>query len=305
MSIMIILSPLLNENLITFSILWIRLMRWKGRPQSTNVEDRRGGGGFIKRKSTSLGGVSFFVMLILFLFFGQGNNLLDFSSGSTPQGQEAISGKQDDAGEFIKVVLKDTETVWGNLFAQSNIQYQQPKLVIFSNKVQSACGVTSSAVGPFYCPGDNKIYIDPSFFSELTHMGGKGDFAKAYVIAHELGHHIQSLQGISDKVTRMQQRMSKTKANKMSVRLELQADCYAGIYTHHIEKKEKILEKGDLEEAINAAYVIGDDHMQKRAGRGVNTASFTHGSSKQRAYWLKIGMLHGSVKKCDTFADLR
>ncbi|MCK5813687.1 MAG: neutral zinc metallopeptidase [Cocleimonas sp.] len=285
-------------------------MRWKGRPQSTNVEDRRGGGGgFMKRKSTSLGGIGFFIMLLLFLFFGQGKSLLDFSGGSAPQtqssGDGATNGKQDDAGEFIKVVLKDTETVWGNIFEKSNVKYQQPKLVIFNNRVQSACGVTSSAVGPFYCPGDNKIYIDPGFFSELNQMGGKGDFAKAYVIAHELGHHIQSLQGISDKVTRMQQRMSKTKANKLSVRLELQADCYAGIYVHHIEKKYHILEEGDLEEAINAAYVIGDDHMQKRAGMGVNAASFTHGSSKQRAHWLKTGMLHGSVSKCDTFADLR
>jgi predicted metalloprotease len=136
-------------------------------------------------------------------------------------------------------------------------------------------------------------------------MGGKGDFAQAYVIAHELGHHIQSLQGTSDKVTRMQQRMSKKKANQMSVRLELQADCYAGIWAHHTEKKHRILEKGDIEEAVNAAHVIGDDHMQRRAGVGVNTDSFTHGSSKQRAHWLKVGMLHGSVAKCDTFADFR
>ncbi|MCK5917332.1 MAG: neutral zinc metallopeptidase [Cocleimonas sp.] len=284
-------------------------MRWKGRAQSENVEDRRGRGGLIGRKSTSFGGIAFFGVLLLFLFFGQGKNLLNIGGDSTSQeqapSQQRTDGKQDEAAEFIRVVLKLSEEVWGNIFARSNAHYQQPKLVIFSNSVVSACGRTSSGAGPFYCPGDNKIYIDPSFFSELTRMGGKGDFAKAYVIAHELGHHIQSLQGISDKVTRMQQRMSKMKSNQMSVRLELQADCYAGIWAHHTEKKHHILEQGDIEEAINAAYAIGDDHMQKRAGMGVNAASFTHGSSKQRAHWLKIGMLHGDVSKCDTFADLR
>jgi predicted metalloprotease len=284
-------------------------MRWKGRPQSTNVEDRRGRGGLTGRKSTRSGGIAFFVILLLFLFFGQGKNLLDFggdltSKTQTPS-QRGVNGKQDEASEFIHVVLRLSEEVWGSIFARSNVHYQQPKLVMFTDSVRSACGITSSATGPFYCPGDNKIYIDPGFFSELTRMGGKGDFAKAYVIAHELGHHIQSLLGISDKVTRMQQRMGKAKANQLSVRLELQADCYAGIWAHHTEKKYHILEQGDIEEAINAAYVIGDDHMQKRAGMGVNTASFTHGSSKQRAHWLKIGMLYGNVSKCDTFADLR
>ncbi|MCK5811179.1 MAG: neutral zinc metallopeptidase, partial [Cocleimonas sp.] len=284
-------------------------MRWKGRAQSKNVEDRRGRGGLMGRKSTSFGGIAFFGILLLFLFFGQGKNLLNLGGESTSQSQapsqQRADGKQDEASEFIHVVLQLSEEVWGNIFARSNVRYQQPKLVMFNGSVRSGCGVTPSATGPFYCPGDNKIYIDPSFFSELARMGGKGDFAKAYVIAHELGHHIQSLQGISDKVTRMQQRMSKTKANKMSVRLELQADCYAGIWAHHTEKKHHILERGDIEEAINAAYAIGDDHMQKRAGMGVNSASFTHGSSKQRARWLKIGMLHGDVSKCDTFADLR
>jgi predicted metalloprotease len=285
-------------------------MRWKGRAQSKNVEDRRGNGGsFMKRKSTSFGGIGFFIALLLFLFFGQGQSLLDFTGSSAPQhqapGQKGGQGKQDEASEFIHVVLQLSEEVWGNIFARSNVRYHEPKLVIFGNSVRSACGVTSSAAGPFYCPGDNQIYIDPSFFSELNRMGGKGDFAKAYVIAHELGHHIQSLEGTSEKVTRMQQRMNKTKANQMSVRLELQADCYAGIWAHHTEKKHHILDKGDIEEAINAAYVIGDDHMQKRAGMGVNTASFTHGSSKQRARWLKTGMLYGDVSKCDTFADLR
>ncbi len=284
-------------------------MRWKGRAQSKNVEDRRGRGGLMGRKSTSFGGIAFFVILLLFLFFGQGKNLLNFGGGSPSQSQapsqQRADGKQDEASEFIHVVLQLSEEVWGNIFARSNVRYQQPKLVMFNGSVRSGCGVTSSATGPFYCPGDNKIYIDPSFFSELTRMGAKGDFAKAYVIAHELGHHIQSLQGISDKVTRMQRSMSKTKANQMSVRLELQADCYAGIWAHHTEKKHHILERGDIEEAINAAYVIGDDHMQRRAGVGVNAASFTHGSSKQRARWLKIGMLHGDVSKCDTFADLR
>jgi len=286
-------------------------MRWKGRAQSTNVEDRRGGGGggVMKGKGTRLSGIGFFVAIVLYLFFGEGKNFLEFTGGSSVQNESSTqtksNGKQDEVSEFIHVVLKLSEEVWGNIYAKSNARYQQPKLVMFNNTVRSACGQTSSAVGPFYCPGDNQIYIDPRFFSELSNMGGKGDFAQAYVIAHELGHHIQSLQGTSLKVTRMQQGMSKTKANQMSVRLELQADCYAGIWAHHTEKKHHILEQGDIEEAINAAQVIGDDHMQRRAGVGVNTDSFTHGSSKQRAHWLKVGMLHGSVAKCDTFADLR
>lgn len=283
-------------------------MRWKGKTQSTNVEDRRENGGFMKRKSTGIGGIGFFIILLLFLFFGQGNNLLDLNkvaSSSQHQSNQAANGQPDEVKEFIGVVLKMTEDVWGSIFAQANAHYQKPILTIFENNVRSACGVTSSAVGPFYCPGDNKIYIAPSFFSELTRMGGKGDFAQAYVIAHELGHHIQSLQGISDKVTRMQQRVNSIQANKLSVRLELQADCYAGIWAHHIEKKERLLEEGDIEEALNAAAVIGDDHMQRRAGMGVNTDSFTHGSSKQRVHWFKVGLLSGNVKKCDTFADLR
>jgi len=280
-------------------------MRWKGRKQSTNIEDRRGRGSF--RRKSSFGGIGFFIILLLFLFFGQGKSLLDFG-GNTPsqnQNQRPANGKPDEVKEFIGVVLQTSEQVWGDIFARSNARYQKPKLVMFSGKVQSACGITSSATGPFYCPGDNKIYIDPSFFSELTRMGGRGDFAKAYVIAHELGHHIQSLQGISDRITRMQQRTNSRQANKLSVRLELQADCYAGIWAHHTEKKLRILDDGDIEEALNAATVIGDDHMQRRAGMGVNTASFTHGSSKQRAHWFKVGLLTGSVSKCDTFADLR
>ncbi|MCK5903479.1 MAG: neutral zinc metallopeptidase [Cocleimonas sp.] len=281
-------------------------MRWKGRKQSSNIEDRREqeSGGLLKSKS-SFGGIGFFVILVLFLFFGQGSNLLDFSGGKAKEQLPQNKKQADEAKEFIGVVLQTTEDVWSKIFAQSNQRYQQPVLTIFSNNVRSACGRTSSAVGPFYCPGDNKIYIDPTFFTELSRMGGKGDFAQAYVIAHELGHHIQSLLGTSDKVTRMQQRLNSKQANKLSVRLELQADCYAGIWAHHTEKTLHILEKGDIEEALNAAYIIGDDHMQRRAGMGINTDAFTHGSSKQRAHWLKVGLLHGSVKKCDTFADLR
>ncbi|HIO91812.1 MAG TPA: flagellar biosynthesis protein FlgM [Leucothrix mucor] len=282
-------------------------MRWKGRKQSTNIEDRRGRGGFMKRKS-SFGGIGFFIILLLFLFFGQGKSLLDFGGGAPSQNQSSSrpsNGQPDEVKEFIGVVLQTSEEIWGSIFARSNARYQQPKLVMFNGKVQSACGVTSSAAGPFYCPGDNNIYIDPGFFSELSRMGARGDFAKAYVIAHELGHHIQSLQGISNRVTRMQQRTNSRQANKLSVRLELQADCYAGVWAHHTEKKLRLLEDGDIEEALNAASIIGDDHMQRRAGMGVNTAAFTHGSSKQRAHWFKVGLLNGSVSKCDTFADIR
>jgi len=292
-------------------------MRWKGRAQSRNIEDRRRsvGGNGNRRPSSGgmkIGGIGFFVMLLIFLFTGQGQNFMDMMGGSPESGSGTISNSNqgapssgtDDGGEFVKVIVKDTENVWNPIFQSAGARYEEPTVVLFEDQVRSACGMTSSATGPFYCPGDKKVYLDLGFFSQLRQMGVAGDFAQAYVIAHEVGHHVQKIQGISDEVMRMQRRSSKVQANKLSVLLELQADCYAGIYARE-QAKYKRLEDGDLEEALNAAANIGDDRMQKRAGQYVNPDGFTHGSSAQRVEWLKRGMLSGKPGDCDTFAGIR
>jgi len=291
-------------------------MRWKGRAQSRNIEDRRRsvGGNGSRRPSSGgmkIGGIGFFVMLLIFLFTGQGQNFLSGMVESPQSGSETISNSNqgspasgsDEQGEFVKVIVKDTESVWNPIFQNAGLRYEEPKVVLFEDQVSSACGMTSSATGPFYCPGDKKVYLDLGFFSQLRQMGVAGDFAQAYVIAHEVGHHVQKIQGISDKVMRMQRQTSKVQANKLSVLLELQADCYAGIWARE-QAKYKRLEDGDLEEALNAAASIGDDRMQKRAGQYVNPEGFTHGSSAQRVEWLKRGMLSGKPADCDTFAGL-
>ncbi|MGB1309562.1 MAG: KPN_02809 family neutral zinc metallopeptidase [Leucothrix sp.] len=293
-------------------------MRWKGRAQSKNIEDRRrGAGGNGQRKPSSggmkVGGIGFFVMLLIFLFTGQGQNFMDMMGSGSPQTgsdntsvsrQGTTNAANDQGREFISVVLKDTENVWNPIFQQSGLRYEEPKVVLFEDQVRSACGLTSSATGPFYCPGDKKVYLDLGFFSQLRQMGVVGDFAQAYVVAHEVGHHVQKIQGISDKIMRMQRQTSKVQANKLSVLLELQADCYAGIWARQ-QAKYNLLEDGDIEEAINAAGNIGDDRMQKRAGQYVNPDGFTHGSSAQRVKWLKKGMLSGQVGECNTFSGLR
>lgn len=288
-------------------------MRWKGRQQSNNIEDRRQSGGHGNRRPSSggvkIGGLGFFVMLLIFLFTGQGQNFMDNMGGgsqtpSAANNQGNVQTGTDDGREFIAVVLKDTENVWNPIFQSAGIRYEEPKVVLFEDQVRSACGLTSSATGPFYCPGDKKVYLDLGFFSQLREMGVVGDFAQAYVVAHEVGHHVQKIQGISDKVMRMQRQTSKVQANKLSVLLELQADCYAGIWARQ-QAKFKLLEDGDIEEAINAAGNIGDDRMQKRAGQYVNPDGFTHGSSAQRVEWLKKGMLSGRPGDCDTFASFQ
>jgi predicted metalloprotease len=260
-----------------------------------------------------MGGIGFFVMLLIFLFTGQGQNFMDMmgnesqmTSGapSDTSNQTNIQTGTDEGREFIAVVLKDTENVWNPIFQSAGMRYEEPKVVLFENQVRSACGLTSSATGPFYCPGDKKVYLDLGFFAQLRQMGVVGDFAQAYVVAHEVGHHVQKIQGISDKVMLMQRQTSKVQANKLSVLLELQADCYAGIWARQ-QAKYKLLEDGDIEEAINAAGNIGDDRMQKRAGQYVNPDGFTHGSSAQRVEWLKKGMLSGRPGDCDTFAGMR
>jgi len=224
---------------------------------------------------------------------------------SIPSGggvQYDASARQDDqAGQFVASVLGYTEDTWTEIFRSYGVQYQPPKLVMFKDAVSSGCGTQSSAAGPFYCPGDKRVYIDTAFFAELQKMGAAGDFAMAYVIGHEVAHHIQNLQDISLKVQSMQRRVSKVEANRLSVLTELQADCYAGVWAHHTQKRTKFLEEGDLEEGLNAAAQIGDDTLMRKAGRTPHESMYTHGSSAQRQQWFTEGLRNGRVENCDTF----
>ncbi len=286
-------------------------MRWRDKRRSSNIEDRRGRRGM--RRSRPIGG-GFILLIILGLFLLFGKNPLNLiglgSNGSVPpttipSGSGGSARANDENADFVSVILGSTEDAWGDVFRKAGYQYEAPKLVLFNDYVQSACGMTSAATGPFYCPGDHKVYIDLGFFRELNHMGASGDFARAYVIAHEVGHHIQNLQGISMKIQNLQRQVSRTQANRLSTLTELQADCYAGIWIHNYEKQKDILERGDIEEGIRAAASIGDDRMQRQAGQRVNPDAFTHGSSADRTYWFKVGMKYGSLKKCDTFSQAR
>ncbi len=289
-------------------------MRWRDKRRSRNIEDRRGQKRPRGRKSMG-GGITLLILLGLFFLFGKNPlNLVGLGGdgASVPYEQAANSSQRtqgssisptDENAEFVSVILASTEDAWGQVFRDAGYQYEAPKLVLFNDAVNSACGFTSAATGPFYCPGDHKVYIDLGFFRELNRMGATGDFARAYVISHEVGHHIQNLQGISMKVQNMQRRVSKKQANQLSVLTELQADCYAGVWIHHYEKQADILERGDIEEGIRAAASIGDDRMQRNAGQRINPDSFTHGSSRERTQWFKMGMKYGDMRKCDTFKD--
>jgi len=280
-------------------------MRWRGGRESSNVDDRRGisaKGGLIAG-----GGIVGVIFIVLRLLLGGGSD-----DGSVPiqfpgQTQEMTAEEKaadDERAKFVKVVLGYTEDVWGELFAQQGKQYQQPTLVLFSNNVQSACGFASSASGPFYCPGDQEVYIDLSFYQELQdRFRAPGDFAMAYVVAHEIGHHIQKLLGISDKAERMRRQLSEGEYNKYSVMIELQADFFAGVWANHAQQMKNILESGDIDEALNAANAIGDDMLQKESQGYVVPESFTHGTSKQRVYWFKKGFDTGDMNKGDTFHD--
>lgn len=275
-------------------------MRWQGRQGSGNIEDRRGMGG----KLAIGGGIGGVAVLILSLLFGQDlTTLIPAEDQFVETGQEAVTGTPEDAeGKFVSVVLKDTEDVWTKLFAEQGADYQAPTLVLFSGQVQSACGSASSATGPFYCPADSKVYIDLSFYSELqTRFNASGDFAMAYVIAHEVGHHVQNLMGISDKVHTARRGLSETESNALSVKQELQADFFAGVWAHHEHQMKDILEAGDIEEALNAANAIGDDRLQKQSQGYVMPDAFTHGTSAQRMYWFKRGFESGELSQGDTF----
>lgn len=279
-------------------------MRWRGGRESDNVEDRRGlGAGSV----VAGGGIGTVALLLVAWFFGIDPTVLMESGGapSTAVSQQStpLSPADREAGKFVSVVLADTEDTWRSLFRQMGGTYQEPKLVLFSGAVQSACGFAQSAVGPFYCPADQKVYLDTEFFDEMQRrFKAPGDFAQAYVIAHEIGHHVQNLLGISDKVQSMRARASETQANALSVRLELQADCFAGIWANHAQKARQILETGDIEEALGAATAIGDDRLQMRSRGYVAPDSFTHGSSAQRVRWFKQGIATGDVRQCDTFS---
>ena len=284
-------------------------MRWRKGRRSKNVEDRRGVR--ISRKGAAGGGIGLLVLVIAALFFGVDPS--DFISQTTPTtttrtttGSPPTGGAQDELAQFVSVVLADTEDTWHALFRNMGRQYREPKLVLFSDSVKSACGFASAAVGPFYCPRDQKVYIDLKFYSDLRNrFGAPGDFAQAYVLAHEVGHHVQTLLGISEKVMSMRSRMSQTEGNRLSVMQELQADCFAGLWANHAHKARQILEKGDVEEALGAASAIGDDRLQ-RQGRGyVTPDSFTHGTSAQRVRWFRRGLETGDINQCNTFSANR
>jgi uncharacterized protein len=276
-------------------------MRWLGRQGSGNVEDRRGMGGLAVG-----GGIGGVIVLILGLLMGQ--NPLDYINNSNPKAyqDENANTAADEKAQFVSVVLKDTEDVWNKIFTEQGGQYQNPVLVLFSGQDQSGCGYASAATGPFYCPLDSKVYIDLSFYDQLQErFGAPGDFAMAYVIAHEVGHHVQNLMGISNKVHQAQQSMSKREANALSVKLELQADFFAGVWAHHADKMKQILEEGDIEEALNAANAIGDDRLQMQSQGTVVPDAFTHGTSEQRMYWFKKGYETGDINQGDTFGDIQ
>ncbi len=296
-------------------------MRWKGSRKSSNIEDRRGQSAGIGGGSGS-GLLSFIPMLVrtktgrimlligVVVFFGSrmmGIDLLPMllgGGGSTVSSEpRELTPAEKEMGDFVAAVLADTEDTWQAQFKKLGGTYREPTLVLFTGRVNSACGMASSAVGPFYCPGDQKLYLDLSFFEDLKQRhGAPGDFAQAYVIAHEVGHHVQTLIGVSDKVRQAGRGKSQAEVNALSVKQELQADCFAGLWGHAANTERQLLDPGDLEEALTAATAIGDDRLQREAGRGVVPDSFTHGSSAQRVKWFKTGFESGDINSCDTFS---
>ncbi len=284
-------------------------MRWKGRRTSANIEDRRRTGG--RRRAggaAKIGGVGAVIVVLIGAFLGVdlgpllgGGGMSSFGPGisQAPGGPNTID---DEVEEFVGVVLADTEEVWNDLFAQAGVRYNKPTLVLFADATDSACGYAQSAMGPFYCPADKRVFLDTSFFRVLSQqLGAGGDFAAAYVIAHEVGHHVQNELGTLPQVNAMRQRVSRQDSNALSVRVELQADCYAGLWARHAEVRYGALEPGDIDEALNAAARIGDDALQRAQGGAVVPDSFTHGSSEQRQRWFYTGYRTGDPGACDTF----
>ncbi len=278
-------------------------MKWRGRRQSSNVEDRRGMSG--RGKLIAGGGIIGVIFVIAQFILSDGDvSVLDqLQDTNTSTEQRELSNEEKELGEYSAIVLADTEEIWSNIFSQQNMTYREPGMVLFDDAVQTACGGASSATGPFYCPADQKVYMDLRFFDELRNRFGakEGDFAIAYVIAHEVGHHVQNLLGTADEVRRLQQQNSQTEANELSVALELQADFYAGLWAYY---NKKYLLEGDIEEALSAANAVGDDAIQKRTSGQVNPDSFTHGTSQQRMQWFMKGYRTGDMNERDTFSAL-
>jgi len=283
-------------------------MRWESGRRSDNIEDRRGMG--LGGKGLVGGGIGTVVIALIALFMGVDPGMVLNQMAEAPTAQQGprvpADPREEKLKEFVSVVLADTEDTWGELFRRSGGNYEQPKLVLFSGAVRSACGHAQAAMGPFYCPGDHKLYLDMSFFDDLARRhNAPGDFAQAYVIAHEVGHHVQTLLGIAEKVHAARQQAGEVEANRMQVRMELQADCFAGIWAHHADKARGILEQGDVEEALAAASGVGDDRLQQQSRGHVVPDSFTHGSSEQRMRWFGIGANTGDPRRCDTFKAAR
>jgi len=281
-------------------------MRWRGRRQSENVEDRRGmrvGRGLVG------GGIGTIAVVLIAMYLGVDPSVVMQGVGTAnvgTAGDETYAESALEAGwrEQVAVTLADTEDAWGAVFQELGGRYREPNLVLFRGAVESGCGGADASMGPFYCPADERVFIDLSFFGELDRrLGAGGDFARSYVIAHEVGHHVQNLLGASDRVHELRRRVGEIEGNQLSVRLELQADCYAGLWARRADNAASILESGDAEEALNAASAIGDDTLQRNAGRAVVPDSFTHGSSEQRMRWFRRGFETGSVEACDTFSE--
>lgn len=294
-------------------------MRWKQGRRSANVEDRRGmGGGGIfrpgprrRRAGFGLGGGALILALLAAFFFGQfPTDILQpempapssLPQSQRPTGLPGAGGAADEAADFVSVVLADTEDTWGAIFSSMGARYSPPKLVLYEDMVQSPCGMSSAASGPFYCPGDQKVYLDLDFLRELQRLGAPGDFAVAYVIAHEIGHHVQKLAGTADQVMQAKSRSSQRDANAIQVRMELQADCFAGVWAHHAHRDRQLLEQGDVEEGLSAAAAVGDDRLMRMSGRRVHPDAFTHGTSEQRMQWFTTGLKSGSIETCNAFA---
>ena len=282
-------------------------MRWQSGRRSRNVEDRRSSR--IPR-GVKGGGIGILLLALVGMYFGINPSMIMNVGNAVQKNIPARQGsepyqatpEEQEQAEFISVVLADTEDVWSQVFKENGKTYQVPNLVLFSGAVQSACGLAQAAMGPFYCPGDHKVYIDLSFYKDLQNqMHSPGDFARAYVVAHEIGHHVQKLLGISDQVDQARQQLSKTDFNKVSVGLELQADCFAGVWANRADRMRGILEPGDIEEAMNAASNIGDDRLQQQSRGYVTPDSFTHGTSAQRVHWFKQGYTTGDINSCNTF----
>ena len=279
-------------------------MRWSDGRRSDNVEDRRG-----VRVSRGMvgGGIGTLVLVLVSLYLGIDPTVLlnqapPVTVSTTGTSREARPAEENRMADFVSVVLADTEDAWHELFRQAGSAYREPKLILFTDAVESACGFADSAVGPFYCPADQRVYIDLGFFRELTdRFRAPGDFAQAYVIAHEVGHHVQNLLGISKKVQEARSRASQVEGNRLSVRLELQADCLAGVWAYHANKARNIIEAGDVEEALGAASAIGDDRLQKQTRGFVVPDAFTHGTSEQRVRWFRTGIESGDINRCNTF----